>query len=142
MFVRQFKFTGNTVFSDQELGAVSAPFENREVTNQELQQLRQSLTIYYINRGYINSGNVIPDQQVIDGVIQIQIIEGQLTRIDIEGTDRFHPDYFRDRLALDAGPPLNTNNLEQRLQILLQNPHRRRCSGPWPRRVGDRGRDS
>ena len=122
LFVRQFTFTGNTVFTDAELAEVSAAYENREVTTEDLQQLRQALTLYYVKRGYINSGTVIPDQKVTDGVIQIQVIEGRLTRIDIKGTDRFHPDHIRDRLALGAGPPLNTYEMEQRLQIMLQNP--------------------
>ena len=122
IMVREFKFSGNTVFSDQELSKITAAFEKREITNQELQQLRQQLTLYYVDRGYINSGNIIPDQKVVDGVILIQIVEGRLTQIEIDGVERFHEEYFRERLALDAGPPVNVNKLEQRLQILLQNP--------------------
>ena len=122
VFVRQFDLIGNTVFSDEELRAVTASFENRHITNEELQELRQRLTLYYVDRGYINSGAIIPDQKVADGIVQIQIIEGRLARIDIEGVDRFRPDYFRRRLALGAGPPLNVKDLEERLQILLQSP--------------------
>ncbi|MCZ6860012.1 MAG: ShlB/FhaC/HecB family hemolysin secretion/activation protein [Alphaproteobacteria bacterium] len=122
VFVRQFDLIGNTVFSDEELREVTVSFENRQITNEELQELRQRLTLYYVNRGYINSGTMIPDQKVADGIIQIQIIEGRLARIDIEGVDRFRPDYFRRRLALGAGPPLNVKDLEERLQILLQSP--------------------
>ncbi|MFQ5936001.1 MAG: ShlB/FhaC/HecB family hemolysin secretion/activation protein [Acidiferrobacterales bacterium] len=122
VFVREFRITGNTVFTTDELKKVTAPFENREITNNDLEELRHQLTLYYVNRGYINSGAVIPDQKVEDGVIKIQIIEGRLTRIDIEGTRKFGPEYFSSRLQLQAGPPLNVKNLEQELQILLQNP--------------------
>jgi len=65
---------------------------------------------------------VIPDQKVVDGVIEIRIIEGRLTHSDIEGTVHFDKDYFSDRIALSSGPPLNLRELEQRLQILLGNP--------------------
>ncbi len=122
VFVREFRLTGNTVFSDEELREITAPFENRELTNEELQELRQRLTLHYVNRGYINSGAVLPDQKVVDGVVEIEIIEGKLTRIDVEGNKRFRADYFTDRLALGAGPPLNVKSLEERLQIMLQSP--------------------
>jgi len=122
VFVREFRLTGNTVFSDQELREITVPFENRELTNAELQELRQRLTLYYVNRGYINSGAILPDQKVVEGIIEIQILEGKLTRIDVEGNKRFRADYFTDRLALGAGPPLNVKSLEERLQIMLQSP--------------------
>jgi hemolysin activation/secretion protein len=120
--VRKFRITGNTVVSDADLAKIAAPFENREITSTELEELRRQLTLYYVNRGYVNSGAVIPDQRITDGVVDIRIVEGRLSRIDVEGTRHFRPDYFSDRIALYAGPPLNLVNLEQGLQILLRDP--------------------
>ena len=120
--VRKFRISGNTVFPDGELEKIAAPFENREISNTELEELRQRLTAHYVSKGYINSGAVIPDQKVGDGVIEIRIIEGRLTRTEIEGTEHFDKEYFSDRIALHAGPPLNIPELEQKLQILLRDP--------------------
>jgi len=122
VFVRQFQLTGNTVFADEELAQVTAPYENRRITAEELQEVRHKLTLYYVERGYINSGAVIPDQPVADGVINIQIIEGTLTDIDIGGNKRLRSGYLSNRLALGAGPPLNIQALQQRLQLLQQDP--------------------
>ncbi len=122
VFIREFRITGNTVISTEELKKYAAPFENRHVTNNELEELRKRLTLVYINRGYINSGAVIPDQKVVDDTIEIRIIEGKLERVEIDGTKRFKPKYFTSRLELGAGPPLNVRNLESELQMLLQNP--------------------
>ncbi|HEX5767117.1 MAG TPA: ShlB/FhaC/HecB family hemolysin secretion/activation protein, partial [Burkholderiales bacterium] len=122
VMVKKINITGNTVFKAGELESIAAPFENREVTSTDLEELRQRLTQHYINAGYINSGAVIPDQKVEDGVIEIRIVEGRLTRTEIEGTVHFSKDYFSDRIALSSGPPLNLRELEQRLQVLLTNP--------------------
>ncbi len=122
VFVRAYRITGNTVFPAEELKKITSPFENRTVTNTELEELRQRLTRLYISRGYINSGAVVPDQKLVDGIVEIRIIEGRLTRVDVEGTKHFQSDYFAKRLEQHAGPPLNVRNLEQELQILLQNP--------------------
>jgi hemolysin activation/secretion protein len=120
--VRKFRISGNTVFSDAELAKIAAPFENREISTSDLEELRRQLTLHYVNRGYINSGAVIPDQRITDGVVEIRIIEGRLARIDVEGTEHFRKDYFSDRIALHAGPPLNLVELEQELQIRLRDP--------------------
>jgi hemolysin activation/secretion protein len=122
VFVRRFKLTGNTVFSAEELAAVTAPYENRVITSEELQELRHQLTLYYVDHGYINSGAVIPDQKITDGVIQIDIVEGKLTAVDITGNDWLRSDYLKDRLAPDLETPLNIQELQQRLQLLQQNP--------------------
>jgi hemolysin activation/secretion protein len=120
--VRNVRLTGNTVFPTEELEKLTAPYENREVTSEELQELRHQLTRYYVERGYINSGAIIPDQEVKDGVIEIRLIEGQLSRIDIEGNQGLRTSYLSDRIALGAGSPLNINNLQEQIQILLESP--------------------
>ena len=120
--VTRIRLVGHTAFSDQELGALAAPFENRELGNEDLEELRNRITRHYVNAGYINSGALIPDQRVADGVITLQIVEGRLAEIEIAGEHRFHPDFLRSRLALGAGPPLNVNRLQEQMQIMLLNP--------------------
>jgi len=121
-FVRAIRVTGNTVFSDEELARITAPYVGREVTDEDLAALRQALTLKYVNAGYINSGAVLPDQKVVDGVIEYRIVEGALVEVTVTGTRRLRPDYVSDRLALGAGPPLNVVSLQDQLQILLQGP--------------------
>lgn len=41
-----------------------------------------------MNEGYINSGAVIPDQQVIEGRITFKIIEGELTQVEVSGNEQ------------------------------------------------------
>jgi len=122
VFVRKIVVTGNTVFTPEELAAVTAPYENRPLNSEDLEALRRSLTLYYIDHGYINSGAFIPDQTVVDGLITIQIVEGKLSSIEIEGNKWFRDSYIKDRLAIGAGPPVNLNPLQQRLQFLQQDP--------------------
>lgn len=121
IYVRKFQLTGNTVFSAEELRKVTAPFENRPITTQELQEVRHRLTLYYVNRGYINSGAIIPDQPVKEGIIRIHLIEGELTEIDLTGNDWLRSSYINKRIRLGADLPLNVNTLQERLQLLQQN---------------------
>ncbi len=122
VFVREIFVTGSTVFSEAELSEVTAPFKNRTLTTEDLERLRLALTLLYVNRGYITSGAIIPDQDMVAGAITVQIIEGSLARIDIEGNEWFRAGYLRERVELGARTPLALAPLQERLQFLQQDP--------------------
>lgn len=127
-FVREIRVTGSTLFSPKEIAQVTARYTNRELTAEDLEALRTELTLLYVNRGYINSGAILPDQTITDGVVTFRIIEGELTRIDVEGNSWFRSNYLIKRLALGAGPPLNLNTLQERLRLLLEDQRIRRLN--------------
>jgi len=121
VFVRKILVTGNSVFTSEELSEITAPYENRSLTSEDLESLRRALTLRYVNAGYINSGAILPDQAVREGVITFQIVEGVLSQISVEGNKWFRESYIRDRIELGAGPPVNVNPLQERLQLLQQD---------------------
>jgi hemolysin activation/secretion protein len=121
VMVTSIRVDGNTVLSQEELNTITAPYEKRELSTEDLEQLRRALTQAYIDKGYVNSGAIIPDQSIKDGQLTYRIIEGKLTDIHIEGTKYFLPFYFRQRIEQSAGPPLNIRPLKERLEILLQD---------------------
>ena len=120
--VLEIRVTGNTVFKAGELEQLTAPYLGRDVTAEDLSALRQSLTLKYVNAGYINSGALLPDQKVAEGVIEYRMVEGTLSDITVTGTEHLDSSYVRERLALGGVAPLNVNALQDRLQILLQGP--------------------
>ncbi|MBA4373920.1 MAG: hypothetical protein C0402_13810, partial [Thermodesulfovibrio sp.] len=122
VFIREIRFAGNAGVSTEDLSAASVSFTGREVSFEELQELRQKLTLLYINRGFINSGVIMPDQKVRDGVVLFRVVEGRLTKTNIEGTGRLRDNYIEKRLEPYAGQPLNINDLQRGLQLLQQNP--------------------
>jgi hemolysin activation/secretion protein len=122
VFVKRFEITGNTVFTGDELHKIAAPYENRMLTTVEIQQVRRNITLHYINNGYINSGAILPDQKVADGLISLQVIEGELTSIEVSGNKRLRSEYISDRLRLGGEPPLNLKDMQIHLRYLQQNP--------------------
>ena len=122
VFIKEIRVTGNTVFSDQTLKKITGPYENRTVTNEEIQTLRHQLTRYYIDHGYINSGVILPDQEVKEGLIELQVIEGELSDLAISGNGWLRSSYLKDRLEQSFGPPLNIKDVQERLQLLQQDP--------------------
>ena len=121
VFVREIIISGNTVFSEAEIAEATAPYKNRTLVTEDLERLRLALTLLYVNKGYLTSGAIIPDQDVVSGVLTVQIIEGKLTRIDVEGNRWFNSSYLRDRLELGVRTPVTLGPLQEQLQILQQD---------------------
>jgi hemolysin activation/secretion protein len=122
VLLQRIRWDGNTVFSDEALNELAAPWLDREVTFEDLQALRIRITRHYIDRGYVNSGAVIPDQEVVSGRIRVKVVEGRLAEVAVSGNSRLKTSYVRRRLAAASGPPLNLNELQSAVQILHQNP--------------------
>jgi hemolysin activation/secretion protein len=140
VFVRDVRVIGNTAFSDREIAEVTTPFKNRTLMTEDLERLRLALTLLYINKGYLTSGAIIPDQDVTTGVIIVQIIEGKLTRIDVEGNRWFRSSYLRDRLSLGIRTPVTLGPLQEQLQLLQQDRRIERINAEL--RPGDQRGDS
>ena len=120
--VQKIQVVGSTILSQDEINALVKPLEGSSATLEELKQIADKITEIYLNRGYITSRAVLPPQTITAGVVQIQVIEGKLTRIEVEGTKRLHPSYIRSRLRLGARMPLSTASLEDQLRLLRVDP--------------------
>jgi hemolysin activation/secretion protein len=140
VFVKDIRVVGSTILSSEELADATEPFRNRTLATEDLERLRLSLTLLYINKGYLTSGAVIPDQDVKDGVITVQIVEGTLSRIDVEGNKWFASSYLRDRVARGIRTPVTLSPLQERLQLLQQDQRIERINAEL--RPGDRQGES
>jgi hemolysin activation/secretion protein len=127
-FVRSYRIFGNSVFTAEDFQPVLDPYLGREISSEELVALRNAITRLYVDHGYLNSGAVIPDQDLEDGVVEVRIIEGSLIEIEVSGTERFRPGWLRKRVALGAATPLDVKALEESLEILQQDPRIRRVN--------------
>jgi len=121
-FVKEIKVRGYSVLKD-EIIKLTQSYENKNITFEKLLELRSLITKLYIDKGYITSGAFIPNNQnLTSGVVQIQIVEGELEEIKIYGLKRLQPNYVRSRIERLAKKPLNKNSLEEALQLLQIDP--------------------
>jgi hemolysin activation/secretion protein len=120
--IKNFRFQGNTVFSNEDLERLLTPFIGKEISFTDLSKISNAITDYYVEQGYINSGAYIPvaDNQLLkvdNAVITVAIIEGEIEEINIVGGERLH-NYIRARIPQ---PILNNKRLLAALQLLQQD---------------------
>ena len=122
IMVKAYAFEGNTVYDSVTLANLISQYTGREITSEELEAARQTITLYYVNHGYINSGALLPDQDPKDGIIHFQVVEGKLTSVEITGNKWFQTWWLRNEMRQAAGQPLNFNKLKEGMQVLRENP--------------------
>ena len=120
--VSDIRIRGNRALSNEELDAITAAYKGRSITVEELHGLRQRLSRVYFDRGYVNSGVIIPDQQVSDGIITLQVIEGELGGIAIDGNKALRDSYLQRRVTRGVSDPLNIAELQTSLRLLQEEP--------------------
>ena len=83
--VREIEFTPSEILSAAELEAIAAEFRGRQLTLADLRQLAERVNALYQAKGIVTARAVIPPQDVSNGVVRVQLVEGRVGRVNIEG---------------------------------------------------------
>lgn len=122
VLVSAFRVTGSTVFSPETFDMALAPWTGREIASEELLAARDAVTLLYVQRGYVNSGAIIPDQKIEAGVVELRVVEGRLADVEIGGNRWFRTGFLRRRIEHGIDTPLDANALAARLERLQEDP--------------------
>src|SRR3546814_12269126 len=108
-----------------ELDALAADYIGRQVAFDDLQQIAQCVTDLYLRRGYYLAQAVLPVQEVVDGVVEISVVEGRLGQVTVQVDPKAPIDEARVRAMLaplPPGPPLHRARYERELLALPRLP--------------------
>lgn len=123
--VGQFVFKGNTLFTDEQLLNSVRGYLEKPVGVDELFEIEQKITELYVSSGYVTSGGFIVSTGIPTGedqaAITVQIIEGQISEVEITGGKRLHR-YIRGKLKPETNSVLNEEELTDALRWLQLSP--------------------
>lgn len=114
------EFKGNTVYSNSELEKNFRPWYDKTISLKQFEDLTQDITNKYRADGYILSRAILPPQVIKNGVVTIQVIEGYISKVEIQGdmgTAIYWIRQYEDRITQMR--PLQFHLLER--YILLMN---------------------
>lgn len=95
---------GNTVLDQQLVEKTLYPFLGNGKTVDDVEKARQKLEAVYREKGYPTVLVDIPEQDVVEGVVRLQVVEGSVERLKITGSRYFYLGKIRDKIpALAAG---------------------------------------
>jgi len=115
--------TGQTAYSEATLLAVTGFVPGRDLTLAQLRALAGRISDYYHLRGFILAQAYLPAQDVQDGAVTIDVVEGRYGPIALHNNahlaDRVPMDILR---GLDPGDIVTNAPLERRLLLLSDIP--------------------
>lgn len=122
--VRAFRVEGFTILSSEEIKSLVSPWEEKELSLEEIQGAADRITARYRELGYLLVNAHVPAQTVRDGEILIQVVEGRLDKVTVTGNRRYSSTFIERHLArLGRDSSLRESVLERSLLILNEYPY-------------------
>lgn len=118
VLLQDVEFSGATVFSNRDLQDALPVNEGDRVYAEDLLAMVDAITALYQNAGYITSGATLSNQDVSDGIIRIQVIEGQLTDISLSTTGRLSDAFVRGKVKASTSGPVRLADLQRAISRL------------------------
>lgn len=117
-FVREIRITGNKLISTEELAPLLDIGDGDEMTLGILNLFANEVTAAYSLQGYFLARSFIPAQEIKNGVVIMQVVEGKLGGIKIAGNKTIASEQFTERMvSLRDEEVLNESALER---VLLE----------------------
>lgn len=88
----------------------------------ELHDVARKVTAYYREHGYILAQAVIPEQEVVAGVVAVQVLVGTLAEIQVEGNRHYRTKVLQRPFEALLGQPIERDSLESALLTLTNYP--------------------
>lgn len=116
--LRRVVFGASQLLRPEDLAAAVAPQLDQPTTFADVQALVQRINALYVDRGQLTARALVPPQKVQDGVLNIQLVEATLARIDMPPATRLSPGFVRGVLGVHEGELINVPEIGERLERL------------------------
>ena len=120
--VREIRLIGPLLLPAKQVRQTVEPYEGRLVSFAELITLRDELSRQVIAAGYISSGVVLPDQEIIAGVVEYKFVSNRLSEIRISGVTERRQRSLRKLMDTELDGALNVDRLNRAMRQVEQKP--------------------
>ena len=134
--VKSFKFSGNTQITSDLLSAQLAAFTGKALDLTALRAATERIRDYYRSSGFFLAQAYLPRQEIVDGVVEVAIVEGRLGALSIKREPglRIRDSFLKGILDahVQAGSLLVESALERPLLIIDGLPSSRASAAVVP----------
>lgn len=88
----------------------------------QLQEVAGKIAAYYREHGYILAQSFVPEQEVVGGEVSVQVLEGTLADIQVEGNQRYRAQVLQRPFDALRGEPIEKDSIESALLTLTNYP--------------------
>lgn len=123
VMVKGFRFTGNTVYGEAQLQALLTEYQGKEQTLDGLNEAADAIKSHYRQNEYFLAQAILPPQEIKDGIVLIQVVEGAVGKANVKMADNARLKESVARGYMDAMLPSGTLITETGIEkpLLLLN---------------------
>jgi len=122
--VRSFQVQGNTLLDGAAVQAALVPYTGAR-SLADLQRAAQAVQALYGQAGWAAVVVYLPPQPVADGVVTLNVVEGKVGQVQVQGHQRLSAQRVRAALpSLVEGATPRVRRIDAELQIANENPGR------------------
>jgi len=120
--VRQYEVAGNSLLKPEVIDQVLSPFTGTNVSLMQIQKALGELQLAYRERGYATVSVGLPQQQLTNAIVKVQVTEGKLVDIRVTGNRFFSSNNVMSALpSLQTNVILNSRIFQRELDLANQN---------------------
>jgi hemolysin activation/secretion protein len=121
--VKKVQVTGNAIYTSAELEALVNYLVGGEHALSDLDTAAQRITAFYRQNGYIVAHAYLPVQEVKDGLIRMEVLEGRVDKQRVENNSLLVDDRVNDYLGrVKRGDVLKAEEVDRVLLLLSDVP--------------------
>lgn len=104
VLLKEVRFEPPSAFlSEAELDAIAERYLGKRVDFSQIANLVRDVNDVYAERGIITASAILPQQELGEGVLTVQLVEGQMGAVGLLGDRRTKDDFILDRVTLTRG---------------------------------------
>lgn len=121
--VHRYQVEGNTLLAPAHVEALVAPFVGYKRNYGDIQKALEALENAYRASGYGTVQVYVPEQELTQGVVRLEVTEGVVGKITVNGNQHFDAANIRATLPdLQEGRAPNMRKLSENIQLANENP--------------------
>jgi hemolysin activation/secretion protein len=104
VLLKEVRFEPPSAFlTEAELDAIAQRYVGKRVDFSQIANLVRDVNDIYAERGIVTASAILPQQELGDGVLTVQLVEGKMGAVGLLGDRRTKDDFILDRVQLTRG---------------------------------------
>jgi len=104
VLLKRVEFTPGSAFLTQaDLDAILANYVGKRIDFSQIQHLVQDVNDLYTRKGIVTASAILPPQTLNRGVLKVQLVEGKLATVAVNGAQQVPADFILQRVRLTRG---------------------------------------
>src|SRR5208283_3887039 len=121
--ITRYQVEGNTLLTADKINSILAPFTGKGKDFGTVQEALEALEKAYHDHGYTTVQVVLPEQELANGVVRLNVNETRIGHIKIEGNNFFDESNIRRSIpALHEGQAPDINEVSRSLKLANESP--------------------